>query len=32
MNEIASGHFGRGRKVREGAVLGDGGERGDEVV
>ncbi|OBT81902.1 hypothetical protein VE02_09284 [Pseudogymnoascus sp. 03VT05] len=32
LNEIASGHFGTGTKVREGAAPGDGGKRSNEVV
>ncbi|OBT65371.1 hypothetical protein VE03_06056 [Pseudogymnoascus sp. 23342-1-I1] len=32
LNEIASGHFGTGTKVREGALPGDGGKRSNEAV
>ncbi|KFY06253.1 hypothetical protein V491_08756 [Pseudogymnoascus sp. VKM F-3775] len=32
LNEIASGHFGTGTKVREGAVPGDGGKRSNEMM
>ncbi|KFX87931.1 hypothetical protein V490_07946 [Pseudogymnoascus sp. VKM F-3557] len=32
LNEIASGHFGTGTKVREGALPGDGGKRKNEVI
>lgn len=31
LNEIASGHFGTGTKVREGALPGDGGKRKNEL-